>query len=298
MSRYTDLQSGWCVVPVVRSLYESAYGVKTHYVTAGEGEPLIMVHGGGPGASGATGWSNTIPALAKHFRVYAPDSIGFGDSDKPLFDYSLQTYVEHIAGFIDALNLKSVRILGNSQGAYVAIKYVLDNPGRVKSAALISTGNVATACGLESTADSVARTSKFTRYFDGSRESLRAFMEMIVNDKSKITDELIEERYRSASQPGHKEMFESLSRYRKLSASDSSFGQARGIRERLVALKIPYCILWGEQDRTAPLDPLGYGLKALLPGVPFHVVKGSGHQVQNDQPEECNRILVEHFRAH
>lgn len=298
MSTYAGFQSNWCVVPVVRSLHESAYGVKTHYVSAGAGEPLILVHGGGPGASGATGWTNTIPELAKHFRVYALDLIGFGDSDKPLIEYSLQTFVEHVAGFIDELNLKTVRILGNSQGAYVAIKYVLDNPGRVKSAALISTGNVATACGLETVAQTANRTSKFTQYFDGSRESLRAFMELIVNDKSKVTDELIEARYQIASRPGHKEMLDSLRRYRKLLDADSSYAQARNIRERLVALKIPYCILWGEHDRTAPLNPLGLGMKALLPEVPFHVVPNAGHQVQNDQAELCNRILIEHFRAH
>lgn len=298
MSVYEGFRSDRCVIPVVRSLHESAYGVKTHYVSAGDGEPLILVHGGGPGASGATGWSNTIPALAAHFRVYALDLIGFGDSDKPLMEYSLQTFVEHVAGFIDALGLKTVRIMGNSQGAYIAIKYALDNPGRVKSAAMISTGNVATACGIETAAQTVTRTQRFTRFFDGSKESLRAFMEMIVNDKSKVTDELIEERYRSASQPGHKEMFDSLSRYRKLAAQDSSYEQARRLRERLVALKIPCCIIWGEDDRTAPLDPLGLGLKALLPQMPFHIVKNSGHQVQNDQAEACNRILLEHFLAH
>lgn len=296
MSVYSSFQSNWCVVPSVRSLYETAYGVKTHYVTAGEGEPIVLVHGGGPGASGSTGWTNTIPALAKHFRVYALDLIGNGDTDKPLMEYSLQTLVEHVAGFIDALNLKTVRILGNSQGAYVAIKYVLDNPGRVKSAALISTGNVATACGIESAAQTVARSGKLES-FDGTRESLRSFMELIVNDKSKLSDELIELRFRNASKPGHKEMLDSLKRYRRLSADNSSFGQARRLRERLLALTIPYCILWGEHDRTAPLDPLGYGMKELLPHVPFHIIEGSGHQVQNDRADECNKILIDHFLA-
>ena len=74
---------------------ETVHGVKTHYVFAGEGEPLIMIHGGGPGASGSSGWANTIPDLAKHFRVYAIDLIGNGQSDKPLVEYSFQTQVEH-----------------------------------------------------------------------------------------------------------------------------------------------------------------------------------------------------------
>lgn len=292
MSIYDSFQSNWCVVPTVRSLSETIYGVKTHYVTAGEGEPVILIHGGGPGASGATGWAQTIPALAKHFQVYAIDLIGNGDTDIPAVEFSLQTLVEHVAGFIDVLKLQNMRIMGNSQGAYVAIKYVLDNPGRVKSAAMISTGNVAAACGIEG-----GRSESLPR-FDGSKESLRAFMQVILNDPTKIPEELLERRFKTASRPGHREMIQSIGRYRRLSVEDPSHFQSWTIRDRLLALKIPYCIIWGEKDRSAPLDPLGLGMKALLPHIPFHIVPDAGHQVQNEQPEACNKILIDHFLKH
>jgi pimeloyl-ACP methyl ester carboxylesterase len=283
---------GWVVVPQVRALRETVYGMKTHYVVAGEGEPLVLVHGAGPGASGASGWANTIPALAKHFRVYAIDLIGFGYTDKPLVEYAFQTYVEHVAGFVDALNLGTVRIVGNSQGAYVAMKYTLDNPGRVQKIALISTGTLAKALGISDGGKAAALPR-----FDGSKETLRAFIEIIVNDPAKITDELIESRFAAASQPGHIEMFQSIERYRKLMAQDSSFRQVYDVRARLPELKIPWCVIWGGADRSAPLDPLGNGMRAMFPDVPFHVVEGSGHQVQNDKPEECNRILLDFFGA-
>lgn len=283
------------VVPVVRAFRETVYGVKTHYVAAGEGEPVILVHGGGPGAAGSTSWERLMQALAPHFRVYAIDLMGFGDSDKPIVDYSLQTFVEHVAGFIDVLGLKNVRIMGNSQGAFVAIKYAADNPGRVRSAAMISTGNVATACGLESGEQTKKRTAKFTKYFDGSRESIRTFMHMIVNDPAKITDELIEIRYKVASQPGHTHMMNSLAEWRELCAKDSTFLQQRLLRQQLTNLNIPTAILWGEDDQTAPLNPLGLAMRELLPQMDFHIVKGAGHQVMNDKPEETNGILLEHF---
>jgi pimeloyl-ACP methyl ester carboxylesterase len=283
-------QSDWVIVPQVRALRETVYGVKTHYVVAGEGDPLVLIHGAGPGASGASGWANAIPALAQHFRVYAIDMIGFGYTDKPLVEYAFQTYVEHVAGFVDALNLGAVRLIGNSQGAYVAMKYTLDNPGRVNKIALISTGTLAKAMGI-SDGGKAARLPRF----DGSKETLRAFIELIINDPAKITDELIESRFAAASLPGHIEMFDSIERYRKLMAEDSSFRQLYDVRARLPELKTPWCIIWGGADRTAPLDPLGNGMRALLPQVPFHVVEGSGHQVQNDKPEECNRILLDFF---
>jgi pimeloyl-ACP methyl ester carboxylesterase len=286
------IQEGWVVVPSVAGMRETVYGVKTHYVHAGEGEPVLLVHGGGPGASGASGWAKTIPALAENFHVYAIDLIGSGYTDKPKMEYSFQTLVNHVAGFVDALNLKDIRICGNSQGAYVAIKYVLDFPLRVKQAALISTGTLAMACGLRDTGTSTALPR-----FDGTKETLRAFISVIVNDPSKITDELIDARYEVAMLPGHQEMQSSLAKYREVMTNEPSERQVYEVRDRLKQLKVPWCMIWGEKDRSAPLDPLGKGMHELYPDVPFHVVEGSGHQVQNDKPEEANRLLLQFFKA-
>ncbi|HLH22297.1 MAG TPA: alpha/beta fold hydrolase [Chloroflexota bacterium] len=283
-------QDGWVVVPQVAGMRDTVYGVRTHYVQAGAGEPVVLVHGGGPGAGGASGWSNTIPALAERFRVYAIDLIGAGLTDKPPIEYSFQTQVNHLAGFIDALNLHDVRLVGNSQGAYVAIKYALDFPARVKQAALISTATLATACGLSDE----GKAAPLPR-FDGTRDSIRAFLEVIVNDPARITDDLLDARFAAASLPGHREMMQSLGRYRELLANDPSERQVYDVRARLPLLTIPWCMIWGGADRSAPLDPLGKGLHAMFPDVPFHVVEGSGHQVQNDKPEECNRLLREFF---
>ena len=285
-----SFEDGWVVVPHVAALRETVYGVKTHFVHAGQGEPLIMIHGGGPGSGGAAGWSNTIPALSQKYHVFAIDLIGSGCTDKPLVAYSFQTLVNHVAGFIDALNLGQVRIMGNSQGAYVAMKYALDNPGRITSVALISTGTLAKAMGLSDDGKAAALPR-----FDGTKESLKAFMSLIVNDPAKLTDELIDSRSKAASLPGHKEMMDSLDAYRKLMQSDSTHRQVYDVKDRLPKFGLPWCMIWGGSDRTAPLDPLGNRMHALFPNVPFHVAEGSGHQVQNDKPEECNRILRDFF---
>ncbi|HEY7065241.1 MAG TPA: alpha/beta hydrolase [Chloroflexota bacterium] len=285
-------QEGWVVVPQVASMYETVYGVKTHYVHAGEGEPVVLIHGGGPGAGGESGWSNMLPALSPYFHVYAIDLIGSGLTDKPAIEYSFQTLVNHVAGFIDALNLNGVRMAGNSQGAYVAIKYTLDHPGRVKQAALISTGTLAQACGLSDE----GKAAPLPR-FDGTKETLRQFIEVIVNDPARITDELIASRFAVASLPGHREMQASLARLRQVMVDDPSQREVFDVRARLPLLKVPWCMIWGGADRSAPLDPLGNGMHALFPDVPFTVVEGSGHQVQNDKPAECNRLFLEFFGA-
>lgn len=88
-----------------RPRFVDVHGVKTCYVEAGEGEPLVCIHGGGPGASGEHGFRNNIPALARRFRVIAPDMIGYGYTDKPPIQYWEQRLVEHVSNFIDALCL-------------------------------------------------------------------------------------------------------------------------------------------------------------------------------------------------
>ena len=287
----SDVQDAWVVVPQVRAMSETVYGVKTHYVVSGEGEPIVFVHGGGPGAGGAAGWAlNTMPALKDQFRCYALDLIGYGFTDKPLIQYSFQTLVEHLAGFIDALDLKKVRLVGNSQGSYVAMKYMLDNPERVHSAALISTGTLAGAMGLRDGGKGVGLPR-----FDGSRESLKAFLEVIVNDPAHITDELLEARFAAASEPGHLEMYQSLEHYRTNLRNNPNQQQVYEVRERVPKLTVPWCAIWGGEDRSAPLEPLGRRIHELCPDVPFYVVEKAGHQVQNDKPEECNRILREFF---
>jgi len=288
----TVLDSHWVVVPQVAAMRETVYGVRTHYTHAGRGEPVVLVHGGGPGSSGLSGWANMIPELARRYEVFAIDLIGAGFTDKPRVEYSFQTQVNHVAGFIDTLNLGSVRMVGNSQGAYVAIKYVLDHPGRVKSAALISTGTLAKAMGLSDD----GKAAPLPR-FDGTRESLESFMSLIVNDPSKLTKELIDSRFEAASTPGHREMMESLDTYRKVMQSDPNQRQVYDVKARLPMLTLPWCMIWGAADRTAPLDPLGHRMHALFPNIPFHVVEGSGHQVQNDKPEECNRLVMSFFEA-
>src|SRR4051794_22176204 len=105
--------------------------IRTRYVEAGDGEPVVLVHGGGPGAAGEFGWPNTIPALAERFRVIALDVLGFGLTDKPAdLAYSHQDQVDHLAGFIDTLCLAPVKLVGNSMGAYNAVKCTLDPRAR------------------------------------------------------------------------------------------------------------------------------------------------------------------------
>lgn len=280
------------IVPSVRGRSRSAYGVRTHYAEAGEGSPLILIHGGGPGASGVSGWRKVLPRLAESWHVYALDLIGAGLSDKPPIDYDLLTLVDHVAGFIETLGLGPVLACGNSQGAYVALRYTMDYPDRVRAAGLVSSGTIATACGV---VDS-ARPS-YPKW-DGTRDALRRFMEFILNDHSNITDELLDRRMESVSSPGHDEAYQSLQQWRQLIAKgDGNARQLYDMTERLRLLATPVTFIWAADDKTAPIETIGKGMQDKYPDISFHVVADSGHQVQTDQPDRLCDILEAFFPA-
>jgi len=108
--------------------FVTVYGAKIHYVEAGTGAPLILIHGL---ADDVGIWDSIIPALSTKFRVIALDQIGFGRSDKPLLNYRVSTFVDFLDGFLTELKIDRASLVGNSLGAWVAAAFTLTHPGRV-----------------------------------------------------------------------------------------------------------------------------------------------------------------------
>jgi 2-hydroxymuconate-semialdehyde hydrolase/2-hydroxy-6-oxo-octa-2,4-dienoate hydrolase len=87
-----------------------AQGIKTSYLGAGIGQPVIMLHGSGPGVSALANWQHYIPALSQQFSVLAPDIVGFGGTERPNdISYSLRTWAEHVWAFLDAHGVEKPR---------------------------------------------------------------------------------------------------------------------------------------------------------------------------------------------
>ena len=276
-----------------QSLFIDANGVKTRFIVAGQGMPLVLVHGGGPGASGEYGWRQNIPALAQHFQVFALDRIGFGLTDKPVDELGDPVLAQHLADFIDALCLKELYMMGNSMGAYGVAKYAVDHPDRVKKMVLVASGSIGAAMGLEHKPSEGMRAM---RRFDSepTRENMRAVLEGLVSNKAGITDELIEGRFKLATQPEAMASQKLQQKYRQRLQTDPNLRQQYSLLHRLPELTIPMIMIWGKEDRFAPIEDLGYPLRDMLPNLrAFHVFEHSGHQVQNDEVEKFNRVVID-----
>ena len=280
----------------IRSRHVMAGRVRTHYSEAGQdGPPVVLLHGGGAGSSGEAGFGRIMPRLGKEYAVYAIDSVGgFGDTD-PAYPatYGVQSRVEQLEDFVDALCLDRFCVGGNSQGAWVAARYAILHPDRVKKLILVASSTIASAMGIRG---EMTEGMRALQVYDGTRLAMVRVLEALIWDKSQITDELIDRRQAAATRPGAPEARKIFTEGTSRFQNDPNFRLSFEMKHTLPNLNIPTIFIWGEQDNFAPAT-LGRQLEKVLPNVPFHFVERAGHQAQNDQPDVVSRIMLDFLNA-
>ena len=281
---------------VLRTRTVMAGRIRTRYSECGNNGPVVVLcHGGGPGSSGEAGFGQLMPALATQFQVYALDSVGgFGETD-PYYPASegVQSRVDQLEAFMDTLCIEKAVVGGNSQGAWVAAKYALEHPDRVQKLVLIASNTIAGAMGMEIP---MSAGMKAIRAYNGSEESMRAFLQTIVWNKNLITDELVKLRNDCANRPGAEQARKVFQEGQQRLTKDANLRLKYDMRDTLPKLTIPAICIWGEDDGFAPVE-LGRQLEKMLPSVKFHYVAKAGHQVQNDQPAIVTKLMMDFLGA-
>ncbi|MEV6772758.1 4,5:9,10-diseco-3-hydroxy-5,9,17-trioxoandrosta-1(10),2-diene-4-oate hydrolase [Nocardia sp. NPDC051030] len=263
--------------------------LKLHYHEAGvgNGPTIVLLHGGGPGASSWSNFAKNIPVLAREFHVLAVDQPGFGLSDKPT---EHPQYFVHSASalkdLLDTLGItERVHLLGNSLGGGAATRFALDYPDRAGKLVLMGPGGLSTNLFAPDPTEGVKLLSKFN--YEPTRENLEAFLRIMVFDQKMITPELVEERFASASQP------ESLEATRAMGRSFAGADFAKGMIWRdAFTLRQPVLLIWGREDRVNPIDGALVALK-MVPRVQLHVFGGCGHWAQLEKFDEFNRLATD-----
>jgi len=123
----------------VVSRYGKVNDVNIYYLTAASGPPVVLIHGFGGSASY---WQLNIEPLAEHFAVYAPDMVGSGCSDKPRAKYSLKYLDQMVNGFVDALELGRVSLIGHSLGGAIVLEFAVAHPDKVRKLVLVSSAGL------------------------------------------------------------------------------------------------------------------------------------------------------------
>ncbi|WP_280241236.1 4,5:9,10-diseco-3-hydroxy-5,9,17-trioxoandrosta-1(10),2-diene-4-oate hydrolase [Nocardia abscessus] len=263
--------------------------LRLHYHEAGvgNGPTIVLLHGGGPGASSWSNFARNIPVLAEHFHVLAVDQPGYGRSDKPT--EHPQYFVHSASALKDLLdhleNTSRVHLLGNSLGGGAAVRFALDYPDRAGKLVLMGPGGLSTNLFAPDPTEGVKLLSKFN--YEPTRENLAAFLRIMVFDQSLVTDELIEERFASASTP------EALAATRAMGKSFASTDYEKGMLWRdAYKLRQPVLLIWGREDRVNPLDGALVATK-LIPRAQLHVFGGCGHWAQLEKFHEFNRLAID-----
>ncbi len=259
-----------------------ANGLATNYHDLGSGDPVLMIHGSGPGVTAFANWRLSMPVLAQNFRVIAPDMAGFGYTERPEgAQYSMDHWVSHALGLLDALKIERAHIVGNSFGGGLALALAIRAPERVNRMVLM--GSAGTPFTLTQGLDDVWG-------YTPSFENMRKIMDIFAYDRNLVSDELAKLRYEASIRPGYQESFASMfpaPRQRWVDALASP-------EEALRALPHDTLIIHGREDRVIPLSA-SLKLFELLAKSQLHVFGQCGHWTQIEHAQRFVRLVSDFF---
>jgi pimeloyl-ACP methyl ester carboxylesterase len=259
-----------------------ANGIKTNYLEAGTGDPVVLIHGSGPGVTSYANWRLVLPALAENFRVLAPDMVGFGFSERPAnIEYGVQTWADQVVGLMDTLEVPKAHLVGNSFGGAIALRVATQHPDRVGKLVLMGSMGVPFPIteGLERVWG-----------YEPSFENMRKVLDVFAYSRDLVNDELAEVRYRSSIQPGFQESFAAMfpaPRQRWVEAMCTPEDEIRRLPHRTL-------IVHGREDQVIPLQT-SLRLMELIDNADLSVFSHCGHWSMIERTKDFNRNVSEFF---
>jgi 2-hydroxy-6-oxonona-2,4-dienedioate hydrolase/4,5:9,10-diseco-3-hydroxy-5,9,17-trioxoandrosta-1(10),2-diene-4-oate hydrolase len=256
-------------------------GAPLAFADEGEGNATILLHGGGPGASGVSNYRRNIAALSAGRRVIVVDLPGYGGSaPRPAGEGMYDTYVDALLGLMDELGIHQADFIGNSLGGGTALSLALRDPARVRRMVLMGPAG-----GFSMSPQPTEGLLRMMTFYDGagpSKDKLERMLELLVFDRSVLTPELIEERYHACTRP-------------EIIANPALKGLRPHPKDELWRsvgrLKHDALIIWGREDRVVSLDN-GFVLLRTMPNAEFHVFPKTGHWVQWEKADQFNALVA------
>lgn len=257
-------------------------GLSTSYLDAGEGEPVVLLHGGEFGASAEIGWERTIPVLATRYRVLAPDMLGFGQSAKVIdFVDGRGMRIRHVARFCEALGVGSAHFVGNSMGA---INLLTDATSETP---VLPVRSLVIICG----GGEIQQNKHFEalQEYDATWEAMRRIVGALFHDPGYPADhDYVTRRYESSTVPGAWEAL-AAARFRRPGSSRPPTPSSARAYERI---KVPTLIVEGGDDKLLPAGWAADIAKQIRDARSV-VVERAGHCPQIEQSSAVNELLLD-----
>lgn len=263
-----------------------------HYTDQGDGPPVVLLHGSGPGVSGLANFGDVLPALSKGLRCLVLDQPGFGASARPeVFDRSyLRIAADAVTALLDELGLEKVALLGNSMGGDVAVRFALDNPSRVSRLLLMGPGGTGAPILGPQPSEGIKRLQEFNA--DPTRERLVAWLTTMVFDPRVLTEELVDARFAAATAPGAiKNLVDAYATF-----YDPAFAEPVPLHAEVSRLRCEVLIAWGRDDRVAPVEGALYPARQIR-RCDLRIFSRCGHWVQVERKDDFERMALEFLGA-
>ena len=255
-----------------------AEGIRTNYHDVGQGFPVLMIHGSGPGVSAWANWRLTIPVLSQKSRVIAPDMVGFGFSDRPPdIQYNMDTWVKQAVGLLDALKIEKADLIGNSFGGGLALALACRHPERVRR--LVLMGSVGVPFVITPGLDAVWG-------YQPSIDTMRQLLDIFAYDRKLVNDDLAKLRYEASIQPGFQESFSAMFPAPRQRWVDAMCSAEQAIRQ----LPHPTLVIHGRDDKVIPLSN-ALTLVQWIPDSQLHVYGQCGHWTQIEHAQRFSTLV-------
>ncbi|AYC31299.1 alpha/beta fold hydrolase [Pseudomonas cavernae] len=258
--------------------------ILTNYHDVGSGEPVLLLHGSGPGVSAWANWRLPIQSLSADFRLLAPDLAGFGYTQVPDdIVYSRQVWLEQIVAFMDAMGVDKANVIGNSFGGSMALALAIHHPERVNK--LILMGSVGVPFELTAGLDAVWG-------YEPSEENMRAIMRIFAYDQQLVGDDLVRMRYEASKRAGVHEAYSSMfpaPRQRWVEAMSHPEADVRGIQHKTL-------MVHGRDDKVIPLST-SETLLQWIDNSQLHIFGRCGHWTQIEHAAAFCQLAANFLKA-
>ncbi|QKG20547.1 alpha/beta fold hydrolase [Actinomadura verrucosospora] len=263
---------------------------KLRYYEAGEGRPVVLLHGSGPGATGWSNFAGNIEALAEHFHVYAVDMPGWGESDAATVDRL--DHVEAAVQFLDALGIGKAAFVGNSMGGQTSIRLATEHPDRITH--LVTMGppvGPVTSLFAPGGGPSEGLKVLIETYRDPSPDNMRRLVEIMCFDTARFaTPELCQARSDAAlARPEHlRNYVDGLPKGAPLPVWANP--------ALLPRIQVPTLLIHGRDDRVVPFET-SLHLLAAVPDSRLVLLNRCGHWAMIEHADEFNRLVTDFLRG-
>lgn len=283
------------MIKLPQDQYVDVDGLKVRYWQLGESGPqLLLVHGIG---ACAEYWYKNVFALSEHYRVLAFDLPGFGKSDKPNVDYTIDFYDQFINRFCEVMNYSSFVLVGHSLGGGISLKFAIDHRDKVEKLVLIDAVGFSKQVVIFFRLMGMPIIGRF--FLKVSKKLFSVAFRQNVYDKQVISEELIDIVYPLSQSPLAIRTMANITKH-----NTNILGIKPTILQPLwdgmpTLQDLPVLIYWGLKDELLRANAHVPAAKAKLPNASFHLMDECGHIPQLEFPDVFKHVLdefIEHGR--